>query len=260
MRAATSAMTNALAAALAASLLLAPAAAARQDGRDAPQAEAAPRNPTLVVEGSATVEVEPDQLIVQATVRTTSAKAASATDNNAKKAKAVVEALEKLDLGGGAVTTSRFTVQPRWSYPKGQAARLEGFEVLTTVAVRTADVHKAGEIIAAAIEAGASEIGGVSFGLSDPASHRGKAIAQAADNARRDAATLAQGMGVRLLRPLRIALDRASGPIAPAADYRAAPVAAAAMPDITPPTIRADTIRLSASVTVVYEVEPTRNP
>jgi len=169
----------------------------------------------------------------------------------------VITALEKAGLDRPEYETGRFSVQPIYERRPRNAgadwrARITGYQVTNTLAVRTRKLELAGKLIEAANDAGANSIDSISFDLANPRTHRGEAIATATTNARSDAGILARSAELKLVRIIAISLDEA-GWRPPVATMRTGVAMAEAR--IAPP-IAPGEVTVRASVTIVYEVEP----
>ena len=109
------------------------------------------------------------------------------------------------------------------------------------------------ELIAAAAEAGANDIGSLYFDLSDPQKYRDKAIREAAVNARADAQSLAMAAEVDIIRILSLDLDH-SQPVPVRMDFERG-MGLKAMGAVAAPTIVAGDVSVQASVNMVCEIE-----
>jgi uncharacterized protein YggE len=107
------------------------------------------------------------------------------------------------------------------------------------------DIGRVGEILDVITAAGATDIGGVSFGLSEPSKLLDQARTLAFADAKRKAALYAQAAGLQLGRAISIDEDAAPPPRA----YRAAQAAAAGSVPIEPGE---ETLRVG--VTVSFEL------
>ncbi|MHC4711517.1 MAG: SIMPL domain-containing protein [Planctomycetota bacterium] len=176
-----------------------------------------------------------------------------ALNRNSRQMQNVTAALEKAGLDRPEYETGRFSVQPVFERRPRNAgadwrARIIGYQVTNSLAVRTKKLELAGKLIEAANDAGANSIDSISFDLANPRTHRGEATT----NARSDAGILARSAELKLVRIISISLDEA-GWRPPVAAMRAGVAMAEAK--IAPP-IAPGKVTVRASVTIVYEVEP----
>ncbi|MEC9373048.1 MAG: SIMPL domain-containing protein [Planctomycetota bacterium] len=248
-------MLSLVAASLTLSLLPVPAALAQNDAARVLEGDVIP---TLTVTGVSDLKVAPDELRLVLSVVTEGGEGTSPKDlssENSRKIERIIDAIKDLGVPNEDIETSRFNVYPRYSQPRrGEANRIIGYRVENEIRIETTLIDKAGQIIEAAVDAGANQVSSITFGLRDERAHRAEAIRQATFNARADAQALAAAGGVSLVRTLRIELDqpninppqpmfRMSGAEAMTAD------AASAAPPINP-----GEVDVNALVTIIYQV------
>ncbi len=158
--------------------------------------QAAPQPPQIVVSGMGEVRVAPDRASLTVAVRTQSRTAALASEENARKQRAVIAAVRAKGVAADQVGTSGFDVAPMFSSERsGQAPVIVGYAVSNSLHIELRRVDQVGEIIDAAIGAGANEIGSLSFGIANPDSARRTAVAAAVAKARGDAEAAARAAG-----------------------------------------------------------------
>ena len=230
--------SGALAAAIAAALLAAPA-----------QAQiAAPA--MIAVTGEATISAAPDLAQIDAGV-TSEAKTAreAAETNNAAMGK-VLQALQGTGIDQKDYQTSRLSLQPE-SAPNRTGAStptIIGYRASNRVTVRLRDVTKLANLIDAMVTAGANDIGGISFKVSNASKLLDDAREQAVADARRKAEIYARAAGVTLGAPLSISEEGNAAPV----PYRrmAAGMALAATP------VAAGEETLQVTVSVSWAIKP----
>jgi uncharacterized protein YggE len=97
------------------------------------------------------------------------------------------------------LVTSGYSLQPQMVYPgDGKAPQVVGYIASNSVRVRTEMLDRVGAIIDAAIKKGATSIAGLNFYSSNVDEARRSALAQAVENARRDAEVMARAAGGQL--------------------------------------------------------------
>ena len=114
---------------------------------------------TLTVMGYGEVKASPDLAIVVLAVDTTAETAANATSENAKRTTAVIDALKKKLGDKDRVTTSGYSLQPQYANrrPGSDAPpEISGYIASNQVRVESRDLTKVGDLIDAAIAAGAN--------------------------------------------------------------------------------------------------------
>jgi uncharacterized protein YggE len=175
----------------------------------------APTQSTLTVTGVGTVQARPDQLQISFAVITEDASVGTALAENSERARRVIQALRDARIPPERIQTQQFNIQPRYAQPpRGQeqeTPRIVGYRVQNQVVVRTDDLPRAGELIEAAVDAGANSVSSLSFALSNEREVADKALAEAARDARRKADLLAEAAGVRIARVVSITLEPSWG-------------------------------------------------
>jgi len=159
----------------------------------------------ISVTGEATVSVPPDQAQVDAGVTTEAKTAREASDaNNAAMGK-VLLALKGAGIEEKDYQTSRLSLQPE-SAPNRTAgpATIVGYRVSNRVTIRLRDVSKVASVIDTLVGAGANDIGGINFTVSQASKLLDDAREQAIADARRKAEIYAKAAGVTLGAPLSI--------------------------------------------------------
>jgi len=208
---------------------------------------------TISVTGQGEVDVTPDQAIVNFAIETTGAKAADAVTDNAKRADAVIKALQAKVGKDDRVATTRYSVEPRYEPGRrgeGEQPRIIGYVARNEVQVETRAVDTVGNLIDAATAAGANRVSNLQFTLSNKTDHLRTALQRAATDARAQADSVASGLGVKLTGI--VAATTSSGPIIPVRRHDYGMMAAEAR---APTPIEPGTVTVSASLTVTWEIE-----
>jgi uncharacterized protein YggE len=227
------------AAALAVALVLTGQAAA--DERPAPR--------TISVTGSGEVQVAPDRAIVSFAVETTADKASAAAEANARTSKAVAAALRARLGEQDEVSTTHYSLDPFYE-PRERAAaeppRISGYVARNQVRVETLRIDTVGALIDTAIHAGANRVDGLQFDLQDRSAAERDALRRAGAQARLQAESVAEALGVRLKRVIGATTGSPS-------IFQPRYAMAAEMRASTP--IEAGNVTVSATLQVVYEIE-----
>jgi hypothetical protein len=167
-------------------------------------AQSAP--PAMIsVTGEATVSVPPDQAQIDAGVATEAKTAREASDaNNAAMGK-VLLALKGAGIEEKDYQTSRLSLQPE-SAPNRSSGppTIVGYRASNRVTIRIRDVTKVASVIDTLVGAGANDIGGINFTVSQASKLLDDAREQAIADARRKAEIYAKAAGVTLGAPLSI--------------------------------------------------------
>lgn len=173
-------------------------------GRDSTDRSSTPGTPhTITVASTAAVGTTPDEATVSLAVSTDDPVSSTAYSKNQTTAAAVVKALEADGVAKKDIKTSNISLYPHTVNHNTPSEHT----VYTASETLTAIVHNLsglGTTISHAVGAGATRLQGVTFGVSDPASAREKALASAVSGARLKADTLAQAAGSNVTGVVRI--------------------------------------------------------
>lgn len=258
------AATPAAGASIAAPPAAGPAKLLQTGSQPASETTRAGKGAILVVQAAGQVLAVPDRAdlsvgVVQRADTAAKAQAAAATAMDA-----VISALERQGVARKALQTQALEVFPLTRYDqKSGEDQVQGYQarIMLTVRLGGSDgppLQAAGALLDAASAAGANQVQGLHFYLSDPAKWQESALEQAAALARRQAAALARNMGVRLgplleVRVLQVlgpgeSPDAFAGPQLTGAAFKAESVAAG-------PAVLPGQIPVGASIEVRYGLQ-----
>lgn len=123
---------------------------------------------TLHLSADGEVHATPDMATVTVGVQTEAPTAAEAMRLNAEKMTRVMAALRQAGLEPRDIRTAQLNLAARYDEPQNQPRRLAGYDASNQVSIRLRDVTRVGQVIDAAVAAGANNLWGISFGLQDP--------------------------------------------------------------------------------------------
>jgi uncharacterized protein YggE len=185
--------------------------------------------PAISVTGEATMSVAPDQAQVDGGVTSDAKTAREASDaNNAAMGK-VLLALKGAGIDEKDFQTSRLSLQQKYTPDRSGPSTVVGYRASNRVTIRVRDVTRIANVIDTLVGAGANDIGGINFMVSQASKLLDDARTQAVADARRKAEIYAKAAGVTLGAPLSIS-EEGSAPrpvfrAKMAAEMAAAPVA-----------------------------------
>lgn len=209
-----------------------------------------PSAPHIRVTGEATLSVDPDHAEIDIGVVTQASSAKEASDANATKLDAVLKAMRAVVGAGGKIETTSYSIYPNYHRPQGRAeATIASYTATNVVRASGVAIDAAGELIDAAIGAGANNVERLEFTVDNPQTHRTAALDAAAKQARDKAETLASALDLQILGILSVT-EGSPSVFRPYAAPRAAMMQAEAAP--TP--VEAGTVDISASVTLIVAV------
>jgi uncharacterized protein YggE len=181
--------------------------------------------PAITVSGEATVSVAPDLAQVEAGVTSDAKTAREASEaNNAAMGKLLL-ALKAASIDAKDIQTSRLSLQPQ-SAPNRSTNAIVGYRASNQVTVRLRDVTTVASTIDLLVGAGANDIGGINFMVSQASKLLDDAREQAVADARRKAEIYAKAAGVTLGAPLSISEEGSPAPVFRGKMMAAAPMAA----------------------------------
>jgi len=213
-------------------LLATPASAALAQATSAPApASAELTGPVVTLAVTESIDAAPDKATVHTGVETRALTAKDAMAQNAAKIDQLIAALLKAGIERKDIQTSGINLNPQYDYTnrkENEGPRFIGYQAnnMLTVVIRKLD--KAGDTIDAMVNAGATNINGPAFGITDTTRIEDQARAKAVKTAATRATFYAQAAGYRSARLLAISETGEPAPPVVFADARmvAAPSAA----------------------------------
>jgi uncharacterized protein len=169
--------------------------------------------PAISVTGEATVSVPPDQAQIDGGVTSDGKTAREASEaNNAAMGK-VLLALKGAGIDEKDYQTSRLSLQPQYAPNRSGPSPVVGYRASNRVTVKLRDVTKIAGIIDVLVGAGANELGGINFMVSQASKLLDDAREKAIADARRKAEIYAKAAGVTLGEPLSISEEGSAPPV-----------------------------------------------
>ncbi|MBN2550463.1 MAG: SIMPL domain-containing protein [Anaerolineales bacterium] len=168
-----------------------------------PTVEAAPADKpvtrTITVTGSGKALLTPNIAYINIGVHTEEMTAVSAVKANSQLADKVIAALKSFGIDEKDIQTTNFSIYPQPQYDaEGKPTGEIKYIVDNTVYVTVRDLTKIGELLDAAVEAGANNISGIQFDVADKSKALTAARQAAVENARLVAEELVSAAGVTL--------------------------------------------------------------
>jgi uncharacterized protein YggE len=194
----------------------------------------------ITVNGSGSVSAVPTRAQWSFTVAVTNADASQAFDRAAAKAATIAQAVRAQGIADKDIQTSSVSLSP--NYANNGIGKITGYTASVTIDVKTS-IKASGQLVNAAVKAGANQVSGPSLSTEDTESFYKQALKVALDQAKSRAQALAAAAGVALGAPTAISID-SSGPVTfAAADAKTSAV-----------TIEPGQQDITASVTVTYAI------
>ncbi|WP_445475395.1 SIMPL domain-containing protein [Methanococcoides methylutens] len=204
---------------------------------------------TIFITGDAQTNIAPDTASLSIGVVVQSPTAKEASDENAVLMNAVIKELKDFGLQDNEIKTSYVSVYPVYSYD-GEPT-IEAYSASNNVQITTKSLDKVGEIIDRSTAAGANQIGGVSFTVSDEKRKelRDELVTAAVDDASSKADQLADSLGVKIVGVRSSSIN--DGQISPI--YYEVPAMAEEAIARTPIEPGENTVSLSVQVTYIVK-------
>ena len=162
----------------------------------------------LQVTGVGTVYAQPDEAIIVLAVQTQAVTATQASSDNALLMSKVMDALANMGIGKSSIQTVSYSLSPIYDYKQDQTTptKIIGYLVRNAIQVTLTDFSLVGKALDAAINAGANEVQGVMFTLSNTAlaNIEKQALQSAIQDADGKAKAVASSLGVTLLGPISV--------------------------------------------------------
>jgi uncharacterized protein YggE len=206
---------------------------------------------TIVVNGLGEVTAIPD--IASITIGTTIDRktVGEAQRENTRVMNDVVGVIKGFGIDEKDIKTVSYDINPRYDYVDGVSS-IGGYIVSQSVSVKIRDLAKVGEVIAAAGDKGANQVGGIAFTIDEREALENEARTKAFEDAKEKAKMLADAAGVKLRRI--VSFSESTGGGVPGPYYRYAD-AAMGMGGGGAPSIEAGSSDVISNVSVTYEIE-----
>ena len=202
---------------------------------------------TVTATGSGTVPGTPDQAEMSFGITRHAADSKTALASASKVAADITAALVKGGVNKKDIQTQNVSVNPQYVDQNGRQV-VSGFDASVAVRSKVRDIAKLGDVITAANGAGADNINGPTFSISDPAPYRADAINRAVADARVTATAMTKAAGRSLGAVLSISAGDVASVPGPLYATDMAGGAAKSVP------IEAGQLDVTANVTVVFEL------
>ncbi len=196
---------------------------------------------------------KPDIAQVVVAVKTDRIKeAVQAVQKNTEKMNSVVAKLKELEIEEKDIKTTSYRLNPVYDYNRQTGEQtLAGYDVYQEVTVKIRQLDKVGEVIEATTNAGANQVGNISFTIDDEEAVKKEAREEAVDKAKKKAKEIAKLTGIKLGKLVNVYESDGSVPI-----YRTYSYDSMAMEGIGggAPDIQVGENEVKLEVTLVYEV------
>ncbi len=212
----------------------------------------------ITVSAQGRASAMPDMATESFTIATNADSAAAATSDNNARYERLMSSLQSLGIARGDISTMYYNLsfspppqaQPQ-SGPVQPAPERYGYFVSRSIQVTLHHLDAVGKAIDTAVASGVTDIGGVSFGVSNNRAQYARALRSAVSDARAQADAMAAAAGLHVVRVKSMQQGYAEVPT-PRVMMAAQMPAPAPMP---PTQIEPSNVEVTASVTVTYEAQ-----
>lgn len=211
---------------------------------------------TITVTGKATVQLEPDMVMITLGVMAANEEVLVAQQEANIAINQVIEALTgEMAIPEEDVTTSEYRINEVWEYSSLRGdSEMTGYSATALLTIFVRNIDQAGAVIDAAMKAGANQLNGVEFMSSDDSAARDQALTLAVQDGMHKAKVIAGAAGITLpLVPDKItegSISSYSG-VNHAFTYEAA----VTMDTAAGTVLQAGMLNVTAMVTVEYEID-----
>jgi uncharacterized protein YggE len=207
--------------------------------------------PAISVTGEATVSAAPDQAQVDGGVSSDAKTAREASDANNTAMAKVLLALKGAGIDEKDFQTARLSLQPKYAPDRAGPSTVVGYRASNRVTIKVRDVTKVASVIDLLVGAGANEIGGINFVVTQASKLLDDARGQAIADARRKAEIYAKAAGITLGAPLDISEQGSAAPM-----FRAGKMVAGGMAAAAPVAQGEETLSVTVSVSWAIKQAP----
>lgn len=215
-----------------------------------------PPQPVVVTSGEGVVKKAPDRAFVTIAAESRARTAAEAQRLNTEAMSAVIDKIKTAGIPAEAIQTTGYNLQPQFDYANGHQT-LREYLARNQVQVRIDALSKTGDVIAAAVATGATNVSNIEFDLTDRDATEREALRLAVSDARARSDAAAAGAGVQLGAIIRIDEQReTTGPVRPMAMARMG--AAGGLAQVPSVPVEAGEIEIRAHVTLTRLIAAAR--
>ena len=221
---------------------------------------------TITVSGTGDVLATPDIATFSFTVTNEADLVSDAQTKTTTEINSITDFLKKNDIASTDIQTTDYSIYPQYEYQNTVCPMysslnssavvcppsknvLTGYNVSESITVKIRDLSTAGTILSGIGEFGATNVSGLSFTEDNYNDLVKQSEQKAISDAKTNADALAKSLGVKIVRLVSYS-NQNSGPIM----YTAMSVSNSAVPKAAAPDIEAGQNKITADVTLVYEV------
>lgn len=150
------------------------------------------------------VKAEPDIAVVTLGVLSENKDLNTAKEENSRKTNEVINTLKTMGIDEKDIKTQSYSITPQYDYIDGEK-KFRGYRVQNMLNVTIRDIEKTGEIIDAAVAAGANTVTDISFTVSNPEKFYKEALNKAIINSIEKAKSIEKTLNINVnMTPIQI--------------------------------------------------------
>jgi uncharacterized protein YggE len=214
--------------------------------------EGCPRPRLISVQGTAEINVAPDEAVLSLGIESRDKVLAAAKSQNDTRAAKVLALARAAGVAEKDIQTSALQMGPDYSDEK--VPRLLGYTVSQTIAIRLRDLAKYEALITQLLEAGVNRVDGISFQVSQPRKYRDEARSKAIAAAKEKAIAMATALGQTVGKPWEISEEAGDFDARRSVQF-AANYGRDESPALEEPTVAPGQVTIRASVRVSFQLE-----
>jgi uncharacterized protein YggE len=207
----------------------------------------------ITVAGDGEAVGTPDVAYVNLGVQTDGQTAKQAMDANSTAMAATIDAVKRASIPENNIRTTGISLTPVMSQPRPNEQvppSVVGYRATNNVVVTVENVARVGDVLDAAVAAGANTAGGVRFAIKDEGDLRQRALQAAGQAARAKADAIAASLGLRVTSVQAVVEESGGTPVgAETRAFSAQAAGAAPAPPVQPGEL---TLRVRIRVTFNY--------
>lgn len=210
---------------------------------------------TFDVTGDSKITTVPDKAVVSLGITVNESSVKAAQDNANKIINDINDGLGKLGIEKKDIKTDNYSLYPNYDYTGGSGQHIVGYTVTANLSVSVTDFTKLNQAVDTATSAGANQVGGISFALSDDKKKEveNDARKEAIENAKSKAQELASLAGMKLGKIVNVYESPQYDGGIYATDMKALPRAEGLGGGGAPTNIEPGSTTFNFSVTLSYE-------
>jgi hypothetical protein len=165
------------------------------------------------VSGKGEVFVKPDIAKISISMEKEAVSVTEAQNQATESINKITSFLKESLVEDKDIKTTNYNIYPRYDWIEKIGRVFRGYVVNQTLEIKIRKIDKTGEVLAGITQAGANQVGGVSFTIDDEEAVKREARQKAITDAKTKAEQLAKDLGVKLVRLVSFSENGGSYPI-----------------------------------------------